>query len=60
MLVALEKAGMGALEMFAMGLKATGAYLCRTLSYSGAEFEVATCELSPEMRIMYDAPKTAE
>ena len=31
---------MGAMEMTALGLKAMGAYLCRTLSYNGAEFEV--------------------
>lgn len=26
-------AGLGALELFSMGLKALGAYVCRTLSY---------------------------
>ena len=33
------------LEMFALGLKATGSYLCRSLSYSGAEFELENCAL---------------
>jgi hypothetical protein len=42
------------LEMFALGLKATGSYLCRSLSYSGAEFELENCALSDEMSAMYD------
>ena len=50
----LTSTGMGALEMFAMGLKATGSYLCRTLSYTGAEFELESCPLSDEMTMMYD------
>ena len=32
----IEDSGMGAMEMFSMGLKAAGAYCCRTLSYTGA------------------------
>ena len=40
--------------MFALGLKATGSYLCRSLSYSGAEFELENCALSDEMSAMYD------
>ena len=40
--------------MFALGLKATGSYLCRSLSYSGAEFELDNCALSDEMSAMYD------
>jgi len=43
-----------ALEMFALGLKATGAYMSRTLSYAGAEFETCNCPLSDELRVMYD------
>ena len=34
------RAGTGAIELFAMGLKSSGAYLSRTLSYAGAEFSV--------------------
>jgi hypothetical protein len=30
-----------------MGMKATGTYLARTLSYSGAEFKLAKVELDP-------------
>lgn len=38
---------MGALELFAMGLKATGSYLSRTLSYDGAEFSIAKVDVDP-------------
>ncbi len=30
-----------------MGLKATGSYLSRTLSYDGAEFSIARVEVDP-------------
>lgn len=30
-----------------MGLKATGSYLSRTLSYDGAEFSIARVEMDP-------------
>ncbi|KAK2972068.1 hypothetical protein RJ640_005088, partial [Escallonia rubra] len=36
---ALDKGGVGALELVAMDMKARGMYVCRTLSYKGAEFE---------------------
>jgi hypothetical protein len=32
------------------GLKATGSYLARALSYHGAEFTLADTQLSPQMR----------
>ncbi|KAK3282320.1 hypothetical protein CYMTET_9945 [Cymbomonas tetramitiformis] len=50
----LETAGMGAMEMFSMGLKATGAYCCRALSYKGAEFKLSCIDISPQSRLMYD------
>ena len=37
-----------------MGLKATGCYLARTLSYQGAEFNIARCALDPVFEEMYD------
>ena len=46
--------GMGAMEIFAMGMKAQGAYLCRTLSYTGAEFEVANVPITASFRQKYD------
>ena len=54
MLNKLESAGLGALEMFACGLKATGSYLCRTLSYEQAEFELVDCPISEELKMMYN------
>lgn len=52
-LVALEKGGVGALELVAMDMKARGMYVCRTLSYKGAEFEVIEAPLEAEMEAMY-------
>ncbi|VVA22165.1 PREDICTED: strawberry notch [Prunus dulcis] len=51
---ALEKGGVGALELVAMDMKARGMYVCRTLSYKGAEFEVVEAPLEPEMMDMYE------
>jgi hypothetical protein len=36
--------------MFAMGLKATGAYLCRTLSYRDAEFRLESIDIDPAFK----------
>ncbi|XP_062093056.1 protein FORGETTER 1 [Humulus lupulus] len=52
-LVALEKGGVGALELVAMDMKARGMYVCRTLSYKGAEFEVVEAPLEAAMMEMY-------
>ncbi|KAJ0098751.1 hypothetical protein Patl1_19774 [Pistacia atlantica] len=46
---ALDKGGVGALELVAMDMKARGMYVCRTLSYKGAEFEVIEAPLEAEM-----------
>lgn len=54
LLKSLTESGLGSMELFCMGLKSVGAYACRTLSYSGAEFELATIPLSPAMKTMYD------
>ncbi len=43
-------AGLGALELFASGMKAMGAYVSRSLSYEGAEFVVEQAEIEPEHR----------
>ncbi|EEF43544.1 protein FORGETTER 1 [Ricinus communis] len=50
---ALEKGGVGALELVAMDMKARGMYVCRTLSYKGAEFEVVEAPLETEMVEIY-------
>ncbi|KAG9143262.1 hypothetical protein Leryth_010181 [Lithospermum erythrorhizon] len=49
----IEKGGIGALELVAMDMKARGMYVCRTLSYKGAEFEVIEVPLEPIMMDMY-------
>ncbi|KAI0507168.1 hypothetical protein KFK09_013289 [Dendrobium nobile] len=50
---ALDKGGVGALELVAMDMKARGMYVCRTLSYKGAEFEVIEAPLEEKMMDMY-------
>nr|GEX46630.1 protein FORGETTER 1 isoform X2 [Tanacetum cinerariifolium] len=50
---ALEKGGVGALELVAMDMKARGMYVCRTLSYKGAEFEVVEVPLEAKMTVVY-------
>ncbi|KAH9315300.1 hypothetical protein KI387_023927, partial [Taxus chinensis] len=50
---ALEKRGVGALELVAMDMKARGMYVCRTLSFQRAEFEVVEVPLDPGMMKMY-------
>ena len=39
--------GLGALELFALGLKSTGRYLSRSLSFAGAEFNIARRAAQP-------------
>ncbi|KNA16468.1 hypothetical protein SOVF_088760 isoform A [Spinacia oleracea] len=50
---ALEKGGVGALELVAMDMKARGMFVCRTLSYKGAEFDVVEAPLDPKMMDIY-------
>ncbi|KAL8166544.1 hypothetical protein V2J09_008043 [Rumex salicifolius] len=50
---ALEKGGVGALELVAMDMKARGMFVCRTLSYKGTEFEVVEAPLDNKMTDMY-------
>jgi len=50
MVQSLKKAGLGSLELFCMGLKATGCYLARTLSYTGADFQMEKIHLDPSFR----------
>ncbi|KAI4333252.1 hypothetical protein L6164_018085 [Bauhinia variegata] len=50
---ALERGGVGALELVAMDMKARGMYVCRTLSYEGVEFEVVEAPLEDKMVDMY-------
>lgn len=50
----LKKGGFGAMELVGMDLKAQGRYLCRTLSFKGASFDVSEAKLSAEDRKVYD------
>lgn len=45
--------GVGAMELIAMDLKSRGMYLCRTLSYQGAEFEARIVKLTDSMKDTY-------
>ena len=50
----LSKGGLGVMELAAMSLKATGSYLARTLSYKGADFDLANVKVPDDLRLMYD------
>ena len=54
-LEAIGGRGIGALELVAMDMKARGMYLCRTLSFTGAEFEVVEADLEADMQQQYGA-----
>lgn len=54
-LEAIGGRGMGALELVAMDMKARGMYLCRTLSFSGAQFQVVEAALEADMQQQYGA-----
>lgn len=45
--------GVGAMELIAMDLKSRGMYLCRTLSYQGADFEARIVNLTDSMKETY-------
>jgi hypothetical protein len=38
------------MELNCMGMKATGSYTCRTLSYQGAQFELVRVSMAPITR----------
>jgi hypothetical protein len=50
----LTSSKLEALELAAMSLKSAGAYLGRTLSYEGADFDLVKVNLEPQFKIMYD------
>lgn len=50
----LTQSNTDALELAAMSLKSAGAYLGRTLSYDGAEFDLVRVKLERSFNIMYD------
>lgn len=46
--------GVGAMELCAVHLKMEGALCCRTLSYTGVDFNIVEAELTDEQRRVYD------
>ncbi|KAL4432432.1 hypothetical protein ABPG77_001731 [Micractinium sp. CCAP 211/92] len=50
---AASGANMAALELVAMDMKAQGMYVCRTLSFAGAEFEVVEAPLEEPIASQY-------
>ena len=56
MVTHLTKAGLGSLELFSMGLKSTGTYLSRALSYKGAEFSIAKVDIDPQFQCAIASP----
>ena len=44
---AMARGGMGAMEMLSRDLKAIGAFIARTISFDGVEYEVVKHELTP-------------
>jgi P-loop containing NTP hydrolase pore-1 len=56
MVTHLTKAGLGSLELFSMGLKSTGTYLSRALSYKGAEFSIAKVDIDPQFQCVPAGP----
>lgn len=50
-LISASRSGLGALELYCMGLKATGTYLSRTLSYAGAEFRLDMIDIAGEFKV---------
>ena len=51
---AVNKRGVGAMELVAIDMKQRGMYIARQLSFKGVEFEIKEIELSPEFIEMYD------
>eukprot|EP00892_Ulva_mutabilis_P012185 jgi/Ulvmu1/9339/UM050_0089.1 len=49
----LITAGLGASELFSCSLKASGVYLGRQLSYTGAEFQLKMIDLQPQLQVQY-------
>jgi hypothetical protein len=51
---AVTRSGIGMMELVAMELKRQGSYLCRTLSYQGAEFKTVKDAISAQDIELYD------
>jgi len=51
---AVEKRGVGAMEIVAMDMKLRGMYIARQLSFQGVTFKIDEVELSKELRSIYN------
>ena len=53
-LAAVEKRGVGAMEIVAMDMKLRGMYIARQLSFQGVQFRIDEVELSKKMETVYN------
>ncbi|XP_055389507.1 protein strawberry notch isoform X2 [Condylostylus longicornis] len=51
---AVEKRGVGAMEIVAMDMKLRGMYIARQLSFHGVTFKIEEVSLTPEFKKVYD------
>ncbi|XP_053156110.1 protein strawberry notch homolog 2 isoform X2 [Hemicordylus capensis] len=51
---AIEKRGVGAMEIVAMDMKVSGMYIARQLSFSGVNFRIEEIPLDPEYKAVYN------
>lgn len=53
-ITAVEKRGVGAMELVAMDMKLRGIYIARQLSFHGVGFKIEEVQISDEFKKMYD------
>lgn len=53
-ITAVEKRGVGAMELVAMDMKLRGGYIARQLSFQGVAFKIDEVQLSKDFKEMYD------
>uniref|UniRef100_A0ACB8F257 Protein strawberry notch 2 n=1 Tax=Sphaerodactylus townsendi TaxID=933632 RepID=A0ACB8F257_9SAUR len=51
---AIEKRGVGAMEIVAMDMKVSGMYIARQLSFSGVTFRIEEIPLDPKYKLVYN------
>ncbi|KAK7163776.1 hypothetical protein R3I93_007749 [Phoxinus phoxinus] len=51
---AIEKRGVGAMEIVAMDMKVSGMYIARQLSFSGVSFRIEEISLDEEFKLVYN------
>ncbi|XP_063003166.1 protein strawberry notch homolog 2 isoform X2 [Elgaria multicarinata webbii] len=51
---AIEKRGVGAMEIVAMDMKVSGMYIARQLSFSGVTFRIEEIPLDPDYKLVYN------